>query len=39
LADYKVPRRITLVDQLPRNEAGKVLKGKLVADQKQRSAP
>ena len=24
LADYKVPRRITFVDALPRNEAGKV---------------
>jgi acyl-CoA synthetase (AMP-forming)/AMP-acid ligase II len=32
LADYKVPRRITVVDALPRNEAGKVLKAQLVAD-------
>jgi acyl-CoA synthetase (AMP-forming)/AMP-acid ligase II len=34
LADYKVPRRITFVDALPRNEAGKVVKAALVpADQ------
>jgi len=32
LADYKVPRRYTFVDALPRNEAGKVVKAKLVAD-------
>jgi acyl-CoA synthetase (AMP-forming)/AMP-acid ligase II len=31
LADYKVPRRITLVSALPRNDAGKVLKAELVA--------
>jgi acyl-CoA synthetase (AMP-forming)/AMP-acid ligase II len=37
LADYKVPRRITLVDALPRNEAGKVLKAQLVSDEPQRS--
>jgi long-chain acyl-CoA synthetase len=32
LADYKVPRRITLVEVLPRNEAGKVRKSELVPD-------
>ena len=26
LADYKVPRRITFVDELPRNATGKVVK-------------
>ncbi len=31
LADYKVPRRITVVDALPRNESGKVRKSELVA--------
>jgi acyl-CoA synthetase (AMP-forming)/AMP-acid ligase II len=31
LADYKVPRRITFVDQLPRNATGKVLKHELIA--------
>ena len=30
LADYKVPRRITVVDVLPRNESGKVRKSDLV---------
>jgi acyl-CoA synthetase (AMP-forming)/AMP-acid ligase II len=30
LADYKVPRRITVVDALPRNESGKVVKSELV---------
>jgi acyl-CoA synthetase (AMP-forming)/AMP-acid ligase II len=30
LADYKVPRRITVVDALPRNESGKVRKTDLV---------
>jgi long-chain acyl-CoA synthetase len=39
LADYKVPRRITFVHALPRNEAGKVLKAHLVPDDPQRSAP
>jgi len=29
LADYKVPRRITVVDALPRNESGKVIKSLL----------
>ncbi len=29
LADYKVPRRITVVDALPRNESGKVMKSHL----------
>jgi acyl-CoA synthetase (AMP-forming)/AMP-acid ligase II len=33
LADYKVPRRITVVDALPRNAAGKVLKFKLFSDE------
>jgi acyl-CoA synthetase (AMP-forming)/AMP-acid ligase II len=31
LADYKVPRRIELVDELPRNATGKVLKNDLRA--------
>jgi acyl-CoA synthetase (AMP-forming)/AMP-acid ligase II len=31
LADYKVPRRITFLDQLPRNATGKVLKHELIA--------
>ncbi|MGH9081021.1 MAG: class I adenylate-forming enzyme family protein [Acidimicrobiales bacterium] len=29
LADYKVPRRITFVEELPRNAGGKVLKSRL----------
>ena len=29
LADYKVPRRISIVDELPRNATGKVLKQEL----------
>jgi acyl-CoA synthetase (AMP-forming)/AMP-acid ligase II len=29
LADYKVPRRITVVEMLPRNESGKVVKSRL----------
>jgi acyl-CoA synthetase (AMP-forming)/AMP-acid ligase II len=37
LADYKVPRRITFVDALPRNEAGKVLKAQLALDDQERS--
>jgi acyl-CoA synthetase (AMP-forming)/AMP-acid ligase II len=37
LADYKVPRRIAIVDALPRNEAGKVLKSQLNVDDLQRS--
>ena len=39
LADYKVPRRITVVDTLPRNASGKVLKSALVAGDEPRSAP
>jgi acyl-CoA synthetase (AMP-forming)/AMP-acid ligase II len=39
LADYKVPRRITVVDALPRNAAGKVLKSLLMPDDEPRSAP
>ena len=31
LADFKVPRRITVVPVLPRNESGKVLKSELVS--------
>ncbi len=30
LADYKVPRAVTFVDELPRNATGKVVKGLLV---------
>jgi len=29
LADYKVPRRIEVADELPRNATGKVLKAQL----------
>ena len=29
LADYKGPRRITVVEVLPRNESGKVVKSRL----------
>jgi acyl-CoA synthetase (AMP-forming)/AMP-acid ligase II len=39
LADYKVPRRITVLDALPRNESGKVLKSHLVQEAEPRSAP
>jgi long-chain acyl-CoA synthetase len=39
LADYKVPRTITVVDVLPRNESGKVLKSHLVSGTEPRSAP
>jgi acyl-CoA synthetase (AMP-forming)/AMP-acid ligase II len=39
LADYKVPRRISVVDGLPRNESGKVLKSQLVFDHDPRSDP
>jgi acyl-CoA synthetase (AMP-forming)/AMP-acid ligase II len=39
LADYKVPRRIALIDALPRNEAGKVVKARLPSDDRQRSTP
>ena len=38
LADYKVPRRITVTDALPRNESGKVLKSQLVPRSDPRSA-
>ena len=37
LADYKVPRRITVVGALPRNESGKVLKSQLVPGDEPRS--
>ncbi len=30
LADYKVPRRITVLGALPRNESGKVVRSELV---------
>ena len=30
LADYKVPRRLVVVDELPRNASGKVVKSRLV---------
>jgi acyl-CoA synthetase (AMP-forming)/AMP-acid ligase II len=39
LADYKVPRRITVLDALPRNESGKVVKSHLVQAVDPRSAP
>jgi acyl-CoA synthetase (AMP-forming)/AMP-acid ligase II len=39
LADYKVPRRITVLDVLPRNESGKVVKAQLVEGADPRSAP
>jgi acyl-CoA synthetase (AMP-forming)/AMP-acid ligase II len=39
LADYKVPRRITVLDVLPRNESGKVVKTQLVEGAEPRSAP
>ncbi|HUE08932.1 MAG TPA: AMP-binding protein [Acidimicrobiales bacterium] len=39
LADYKVPRRITVLDALPRNESGKVVKSELVREAEPRSAP
>ncbi|MGD0882306.1 MAG: AMP-binding protein [Acidimicrobiales bacterium] len=32
LADYKVPRRVVVVDQLPRNAGGKVVKSQLTLD-------
>lgn len=32
LADYKVPRHITLIDELPHNATGKVLKHQLTAE-------
>jgi acyl-CoA synthetase (AMP-forming)/AMP-acid ligase II len=38
LADYKVPRRITVLDALPRNESGKVVKSQLEGAEP-RSAP
>jgi acyl-CoA synthetase (AMP-forming)/AMP-acid ligase II len=38
LADYKVPRRFTFLDALPRNEAGKVQKSLLSLDDHTRSA-
>jgi acyl-CoA synthetase (AMP-forming)/AMP-acid ligase II len=31
IANYKVPRRVELVDELPLNASGKVLKGELRA--------
>ena len=38
LADYKVPRRITVLDALPRNESGKVVKSQLVETVEPRSS-
>jgi acyl-CoA synthetase (AMP-forming)/AMP-acid ligase II len=38
LADFKMPRTITVVDALPRNESGKVLKSHLVRELEPRSA-
>ena len=39
LADYKVPRRIRMVDRLPRNEGGKVLKSELVSSETPEGRP
>jgi acyl-CoA synthetase (AMP-forming)/AMP-acid ligase II len=39
LADYKVPRRITVLEALPRNESGKVVKSQLVQDPEPGRAP
>ena len=39
LADYKVPRRIRVVDALPRNESGKVLRSQLVSSENPKSRP
>jgi acyl-CoA synthetase (AMP-forming)/AMP-acid ligase II len=39
LADYKVPRRITVLETLPRNESGKILKSELVRRAESGSAP
>ena len=39
LADYKVPRRITVLEALPRNESGKVVKSQLVQGAEPESAP
>ncbi len=39
LADYKVPRNVTVVDALPRNESGKILKSHLVGGDEPRSQP
>ena len=39
LADHKVPRRIRVVDALPRNESGKVLKSQLVSSENPKSRP
>lgn len=39
LADFKVPRRITVLEALPRNESGKVVKSQLVVGPETRSAP
>jgi acyl-CoA synthetase (AMP-forming)/AMP-acid ligase II len=39
LADYKVPRRIRVVDALPRNESGKVLRSQLVSSENPGSRP
>jgi acyl-CoA synthetase (AMP-forming)/AMP-acid ligase II len=38
LADYKVPRRYTFVDALPRNEGGKVVKSRLVLEDQPKGA-
>jgi acyl-CoA synthetase (AMP-forming)/AMP-acid ligase II len=39
LSDFKVPRRISVVDALPRNESGKVLKSRLLSGVQPRTAP
>jgi acyl-CoA synthetase (AMP-forming)/AMP-acid ligase II len=39
LSDFKVPRRISVVGALPRNESGKVLKSHLVSGDEPRSSP
>jgi acyl-CoA synthetase (AMP-forming)/AMP-acid ligase II len=39
LSDFKVPRRISVVHALPRNESGKVLKSSLLPGDQPRTAP
>jgi acyl-CoA synthetase (AMP-forming)/AMP-acid ligase II len=39
LADYKVPRQLRIIDRLPRNASGKVIKGRLEMPQATNPAP